>query len=329
MSDIDLLRSIADPNSENTVDHVAVYRENQRNRSETFIAGNSHRKELLTEWWKDHGNKLEDREYAWDTAKRISRDPNFYKNTFATIDGEINSLNNVRKKREYFQEKMGTWNQEIQQRYKNQASAAVEFGQQEDVYHARIAAKQEDLALMSNASERVELNPGVPLATHKKHAEIVSRLGMQSLMQTDQDGFIAVPVDGVITPVYTLSDDVPQASPLEELIIKEDMADNRAQLDAPYRDAQSKYSNNEYLRDQALVKLIGTKDGEHLKGFEGPLILNAAAHERNPERLITEKTTAMIESKLDSFTNPMDAFLAYAGKLKEIEKLSEMRNINA
>ena len=77
-----------------------------------------------------------------------------------------------------------------------------------------------------------------------------------------------------------------------------------------------------------MVNLIGTEDGKHLKGFELPIILNAAEHESNPVSLIKDKIGDMINSKISDFENPFEAIVEYVNTVSNILELREKRNTN-
>ena len=331
MSNIDLLRSIAGVDNDTSVDYRRIHQENQKTNSEKFISQNKHLKpeKMLDRWWGEHGNAMSDRELAWNTAEGISKDPGFYDGIFRTIDDTLNSFSNVGDQRRFFQENMPRWNQRIQDRYKDQAMSSVEFGKQEDVFYSRIANRQEDYAALSELSGKINLNPSVSLDTHKEHVELARRMGFNaSEISTDIDGFLSIPVDGNLVPVYTIPEGAPNTTPMEDLILKTDLSDNLNQLDAPYREAQAKHKNDIFLRDRGLVNLIGTEDGKHLKGFELPIILNAAEHESNPVSLIKDKIGDMINSKISDFENPFEAIVEYVNTVSNILELREKRNTN-
>ena len=295
--------------------------QSQIDRSESFIrtlpSGISG-KEKYVEWEKEVARNWvhlpENKDYFWNTREKLypASEKTFRDEFLQRTSNEVRALSSNYQKYNYFQQKSSGWPKWLQETYSEEMSKSKYILESQSTEYARINyADERDSTLNSLLSDKeFRMSPMVSKKSHDEDIYNSLLWGFTSKeIRTNEEGRVSVPLDGTLTPVYSID---PSLFPVHEkeqvmLLIDSKNAIDRA-TQASYNHLVEEMSTMQKANARELYLRINNLNKEQRNEFGNNIILDHSINEVDQVRSVSNGIVSLLkkdisDGKFDSREN--------------------------
>jgi hypothetical protein len=323
---IEQLKNIASGNQQDTISAKEEFLKSQNKQSEQTISklGHLNKEDRYNSWEKQIGNTLQDAEYKWATKEKLWPTNSFRSDVTKSIDFDLKTQRSVRDKNFYFQKEYSGWPGWLQDFYKEPAEKTIPYLEQQELSEARINNKMSTRSILMDNLPNLEFGATKSIVAHAVDISKALNMGHTKL-HTNTEGHVSVAVDGVLSPVFAMTNNKP-ISPLEEMILLRDTSKDiedmiRPSVTAQHNDLKSAIR----AKNRKLFNALKTDKQGDLEEFEDDIIYNAAMDELDQVGTAIEGIRNSIVAK--NSENHWDTLAKYIHKSYKFSQLIDKRRL--
>jgi len=270
--------------------------------------------------WIPHPDNIEG---MWDIEEQAYPGTSFKQDTVNKINRELEASLSDTEKNDYFQRNAPQWPQWLRKKYKPDIDAGRLKAEQRVLGLSRVNNKVETRDIVNEfvSAPNLYLNSTVAKRVHSGDFFTAVKYGFTTEITTDEDGRVAVPLDGGLVPVYALNPELfPAVDPREEYILLNDtfkMIDDI--IDPYYSKSESDFKLVEKANKRQLYENIDTM-GDKFTDQHVNIILDYAEGQPDPEDVINRGLSKTMSQAIDKdvYNSSFDIALDFVSKWQEV-----------